>query len=62
MSDYIGLYVTRLENGEIYGVQVETNGGFSTSLTPEDYIRREIKPSIDKLPDSNDFISQQPQT
>lgn len=51
MSDYIGLYVTRLENGEIYGVQVETDGGFSTSLLPEDYIQRGIKPPIDELPD-----------
>lgn len=51
MTSYIGLYVQRLEDGTIHGVQVVDTGGNSLSLDPEIYIQRGIEPPIDQLPD-----------
>jgi len=51
MTIYKGLYVQRLSNGTIIGVQVESCHGVSLPLNPGAYIERGISPPIDKLPD-----------
>lgn len=55
MSRYKGLYVQRLENGEIHGVQVVDPSGISLSLPPDIYVQRGIKPPIENLPDQEDY-------
>ncbi len=55
MSSYTGLYVQRLESGEIHGVQVVDPFGNSLSLEPEIYIQRQINPPINTLPNIDDY-------
>lgn len=55
MSSYTGLFVQRLENGEIHNVQVEDTGGISIPLDPKTYMERGIKPPINQLPDAKDY-------
>jgi hypothetical protein len=51
MSSYTGLYVQRLSNGVIFGVQVLDTTGNENSLDPGDYRERGIQPPIEQLPD-----------
>lgn len=55
MSSYKGLYVQRLENGQVHSVQVEDTGGNSIPLDPNTYQERGISPPIDSLPDAQDY-------
>lgn len=55
MSSYTGLYVQRLSNGKIDSVQVVDPFGNSLPLDPETYIERQIKPSIEQLPDIDSY-------
>lgn len=55
MSSYTGLYVQRLESGEIHGVQVVDHFGNSLSLEPEIYIQRQINPPINTLPNIDEY-------
>jgi pyruvate/oxaloacetate carboxyltransferase len=55
MSTYVGLYVQRLSDGSIYSVQVKDQAGISLPLEPQEYIRRGIKPEIDRLPNIEDY-------
>lgn len=55
MSSYTGLYVQRLNNGKIDSVQVVDPFGNSLPLDPETYIKRQIKPSIEQLPDIDSY-------
>lgn len=55
MSSYTGLYVQLLNNGKIYSVQVVDPFGNSLPLDPETYIERQIKPSIEQLPDIDSY-------
>lgn len=55
MSSYRGLYVQRLENGEIDSVQVVDPLGNSLPLEPQKYIERQINPPIEELPDIDGY-------
>ena len=55
MSSYTGLYVQRLSNGEIASVQVDDPFGTSLPLEPQIYIKRQIKPPIEQLPDIDGY-------
>lgn len=55
MSSYTGLYVQRLNNGEIHSVQVTDPFDNLLTLEPAVYIQRQINPPIAQLPDVNDF-------
>ena len=46
-----GLYVQRLSDGRIHGVQVVDDAGMEWSMLPQDYINRGHKPPIGELPD-----------
>jgi hypothetical protein len=46
MNSYIGLYVQKLENGQIYSVQVQDTGGNTIPLEPRTYIERIWTPLI----------------
>lgn len=50
MAIYKGLYVQRLSNGTIIGVQVENCNGMSLPLNPGAYVERGISPPIEMLP------------
>jgi len=54
-SSYKGLYVQRLSDGNIHGVQVVDSGGNSISLDPQTYIDRQVKPPIEELPDLENY-------
>jgi hypothetical protein len=56
-SSYRGLYVQRLNNGQISNVQVKTPEGKSNTLSFFDYQAREIQPSIDQLPDAATYFA-----
>lgn len=51
MSGYKGLYTQCLSDGTIHSVQVIDPSGHSIPLDPQTYIERQIKPSIEELPD-----------
>jgi hypothetical protein len=55
MSSYTGLYVQRLSNGVIFGVQVLDTAGMENSLDPVVYQQRGIQPPIERLPDLEDY-------
>jgi hypothetical protein len=55
MSSYTGLYVQRLSNGVIFGVQVLDTAGMENSLDPFVYQQRGIQPPIERLPDLEDY-------
>lgn len=57
MTSYKGLYVQRLEDGTIFGVQVADSSGNSISLLPQTYIEREVCPPIESLPDQANYQS-----
>ncbi len=54
-SSYKGLYVQRLSDGTIHSVQVVDPGGNSIPLDPQTYIDREVEPTIEKLPDLENY-------
>jgi hypothetical protein len=54
-SSYTRLYVQRLSDGTIHSVQVVDTGGNSIPLDPDTYIKRDVKPLIDQLPDQEDY-------
>jgi len=56
MSSYTGLYVQRLSNGDICGVQVIDTAGNENSLDPFLYQQRGIQPPIEQLPDLDDYF------
>jgi hypothetical protein len=55
VSSYKGLYVQRTSKGQIHSVQVEDPGGNSIPLEPTEYIKRDVKPPINELPDIDDY-------
>ncbi|MEZ2293919.1 hypothetical protein [Variovorax sp. RCC_210] len=59
-SSYTGLYVQRLENGDIHSVQVVDTGGNSIPLDPQVYVDRGVLPPIGTLPDQEDYVKSQP--
>ena len=50
-----GIYVQRLSNGTIHGVQVEDDAGNYWSISPEEYEARGYLPTINSLPDAEDY-------
>jgi len=54
-SSYTGLYVQRLGNGTIHSVQVVDTAGNSIPLNSDIYIERDVKPSIEQLPNQEDY-------
>lgn len=56
MSSYTGLYVQRLSDGSIHGVQVRDTVGNENSLDPLEYLARAIQPPIDRLPDFDHYF------
>lgn len=57
ISVYTGLYVQRLENGEVHSVQVKDISGNSQSLPKDQYIQKNIQPAIEELPSEDDYHS-----
>ena len=55
MSTYKGIFVQRLNDGTIYGVQVLEESGHEVTWKPGDYIERGIEPAIDSLPNQEDY-------
>lgn len=58
MSDYKGIAVQRLSNGEIYSVVVITPPNHKSTMEPDEYVRRGIKPPIDTLPTQEGIAEQ----
>ena len=55
ITEYTGLYVQRLSNGIIISVQVKDPYGNETYLSPEEYARRDVLPSLYSLPDKDTY-------
>lgn len=55
MSTTKGLYVQRLDNGEIHGVQVKDSAGNDRSVTPDVYVARGYEPPLESLPNIADY-------
>ncbi|QBJ07937.1 hypothetical protein EYS10_05015 [Rahnella aquatilis] len=55
-SAYTGLYVTRLSDGSISGVQVVDSAGNEQPLDAEEYETRRIQPPIDRLPEKKAYF------
>lgn len=60
-SNYTGLYVNRLESGDIFGVQVVDVSGNGYNLDPQVYIDRGVLPDINSLPNSEEYKKQNPE-
>jgi hypothetical protein len=56
-SRYRGIYGQRRSNGQIHNVQVAAPGGLSIPLSLFDYQAREIEPSVDRLPEAEDYLA-----
>ena len=56
-SSYSGLYVERYNNGQIHKVQVVAPGGHSIPLSLFDCQARDIQPSVDRLPDAEEYLA-----
>jgi hypothetical protein len=56
-SSYRGVYVRRYSNGQIHKVQVVSPGGGSITISLFDYQAREIQPSVDRLPDAEEYFA-----
>ncbi|MBV8405463.1 MAG: hypothetical protein JO203_14845 [Gammaproteobacteria bacterium] len=54
---YRGLYVQRLNNGQIYNIKVAMPGGSESTVSVFDYQAREIEPCIDRLPDAEEYFA-----
>ena len=54
---YRGVYVQRLNNGQIYSVQVVAPGLILMTLPPREYAARGIQPPMDKLPDAEEYFA-----
>lgn len=50
-----GLYVQRLSTGVVHSVQVRDDAGMERPVDPNVYINRGYEPSIDSLPDLEDY-------
>jgi len=50
-----GLYVQRLSTGKTHNVQVEDDAGMPRPMAPSEYIARGLDPSIESLPDLEDY-------
>jgi hypothetical protein len=56
-NGYRGVYVQRYSNGQIHKVQVAEPGGHPIPLSLFDYQAREIQPSVDRLPDAEEYFA-----
>ena len=52
-----GIYVKRLSDGTIHGVQVEDEAGNEWSISPETYQSRGYLPPLETLSDVEDYGS-----
>jgi hypothetical protein len=59
MSSYTGLYVQRLESGQIHAVQVRDTAGNELSIDPSTYEQRSVQPPLHALPDLATYQRQQ---
>ena len=55
MSDYTGKFKQVLSSGEVIDVAVVDSTGISTTLTPQEYKVRGIKPPIEDLPTQYEY-------
>ncbi len=60
MSDFTGIYVRYLSNGDIDFIQVGDHLGYETQYTESEYIAKGILPPINQLPDFETYKKQQP--
>lgn len=55
-STYQGIYTYRNSQGKIEAVQVEDSIGKGSTLPVDEYIRLEIEPPPETLPDKNSYL------
>lgn len=56
-SSYTGLYIQRLSDETIHSVQIIDTAGNSMPLDPNIYTERDIRLSMEQLPDEKDYNS-----
>lgn len=55
-STYQGIYTYKDAHGRIEAVQVEDSIGKGSTLPIDEYIRRQIEPPAEALPDKNNYL------
>jgi hypothetical protein len=55
-STYQGIYTYKDAHGRIEAVQVEDSIGKGSTLPIDEYIRRQIEPLAETLPDKNNYL------
>ncbi len=55
-STYQGIYTYKNSQGKIEAVQIEDSIGKASTIPLEEYIRRQIEPPAEVLPDKNSYL------